>query len=185
MTFGEKVCEAVREYLKANGLTHLGKINAKILAEIIDRCDEQRAKQSTVRLKPMPKDEVASLFSALCDACGVAEDQMTVQQKKTYAVMLNQLRGATPGLTPVDIQSRAQQYKKKYRDAALTAGALASHWGEFHSQASAKTVDVYQEAPNWRELVEQSVSLQNRGISDMQWNELPHHIKQDVWRMVQ
>lgn len=37
MTFGEQFSEAVAEYLKANNLTTLGKINRKILAELLDR----------------------------------------------------------------------------------------------------------------------------------------------------
>lgn len=185
MTFGEKVCLGVADYLKAAGLTHLGQINRKILAEIIDRCDTQRQQQEkAAAVRRIPRDEAAGLFTALCEACGVAEEQMTPQQKATYGTMLAGLRKATPSLTPADIASRAEQYKRKYRDAALTAPALAAHWGEFHSKATAKTVDVYQEAPDWQRLVEQSPVFQGRGISEMAWKDLPHHVKQDVWRMV-
>jgi len=53
MTYGEQFSEAVAEYLTANGLSSLGKINRKILGELADRFNEKW--QAAQKAKKTPK----------------------------------------------------------------------------------------------------------------------------------
>ena len=51
------------------------------------------------------------------------------------AMALKEIKGATPDVTAVDIGLRAQNYRSHFRDATISATALAKHWGRCAAEA--------------------------------------------------
>ncbi len=68
----------------------------------------------------------------LFDALAVATDgdpfQLTADTSRAVGVALSKIQKVTPSLTADEIKRRAANYRDHFRDAALTAPALAKHW---------------------------------------------------------
>ena len=77
---------------------------------------------------PRPRNE---LCDALAKACGCDPFEMTATAARTCAVKAAEIKKASPGVTFEEMKHRAELYRSKYQDAALTPSALCSHWAEF------------------------------------------------------
>jgi len=96
--------------------------------------------------KPRPRNE---LCDALASACGCDPLQMTSSAARTCAVKAAEIKKASPDVTPDEMNRRAQCYRSKYREAALTPAALCGHWAEFGSNGYAPS-DPYVLASDYR-----------------------------------
>jgi hypothetical protein len=81
-----------------------------------------------------PADAVATerqkdlIFEALCSATGIDAHSLTKSGRGALNAALRDIRAASPGVTPAEIERRAHRYGRKFPSAALTAPALAKHW---------------------------------------------------------
>jgi len=75
------------------------------------------------------------LFDAVVEACGMAYEEMTPVQRRACGVAVAQLRAVKA--QPEDVAWRAEVYRHKYRDAALTPHALANQWAALAQMPSA------------------------------------------------
>lgn len=68
------------------------------------------------------------LFDALALATDGDPAQLTADTSRAVGVALSKIKKVTPELTDDEINRRAGNYRDHFRDAALTAPALAKHW---------------------------------------------------------
>jgi hypothetical protein len=75
------------------------------------------------------------LFDAVVAACEMDYDEMTPVQRRACGVAVAQLKAVNA--QPDDVAWRAEVYRHKYRDAALTPHALANQWAALAQMPSA------------------------------------------------
>lgn len=89
---------------------------------------------------PPPKTrERNPLFDALAAATDGDADKLTTPTARAVGVALAQIRKASPDVTPEEIARRARNYRVHFRDATLTASALAKHWARCESATIASS----------------------------------------------
>lgn len=76
---------------------------------------------------PKPRDR-NPLFDALIEACGGNPRQMTKAEGKAAAVVLADILSSFPNVTAEEIRAKAENYRRRHRDWALTPRALCGHW---------------------------------------------------------
>ncbi len=67
-------------------------------------------------------------FVALCAAEGSDPEALTRRARRTVGVALAEIREVMADVDAAEIGRRARIYRARYRDAELTASALAKHW---------------------------------------------------------
>lgn len=80
--------------------------------------------------KPRPRNP---LFDALAAATDGPADKLTSATARSVGVALAEIRKVHPDLTADEIERRAANYRAHFRDAVLTAAALAKHWARCDS----------------------------------------------------
>jgi hypothetical protein len=93
-----------------------------------DVCTEGVQGEPKPEPKPKPERQRNPLFDALAEATDGAPGQLTKAAARAVGVALAEIRRVCPELTPVEITRRAEHYRSHFRDATLTASALAKHW---------------------------------------------------------
>jgi hypothetical protein len=80
--------------------------------------------------KPKVERERDLCFEALCELQGSDYKRVTSSERGKLNAALKEIRATLPDVTAQIIGKAAIAYRRKYRDAALTATAIASHWSE-------------------------------------------------------
>lgn len=96
-----------------------------------------------INLPPAQPAEVRGrnlLFDALARSTDGEADQLTDSTRRSVGVALAQIRKVSPNVTEIEIERRASNYRAHFRDAAITAMALAKHWGRCDKPPEPKTV---------------------------------------------
>jgi hypothetical protein len=75
-----------------------------------------------------PTSAGSERFIALCLSIQSNPDQLTKPERSKVASALAEITTASPEVTPEEIHRRAKNYPSHFRNAALTAKALAAHW---------------------------------------------------------
>lgn len=95
-----------------------------------------------------------TLFDAIAEVCGVDLAGLTREYAKKIATAKRDILEASPDLSPDEIRTRAEAWRKKYPTCALTPQALSNHWPSLGSAGKltrgAKR-DVYIEPDAWKE----------------------------------
>lgn len=114
--------------------------NAPGNAQVTDRSIEDRILEDKHAPGPRPRDP---LFDALCVASGEGRPEgVTPKKARQIGVALAEIKKATPGVTPEEITRRAGNYKAHFRDATISAMAVAMHWARLAqgTQTAGQTV---------------------------------------------
>ena len=77
-----------------------------------------------------PARERNPLFEALAQAESSTLDQLTKSASGRIGKALQEIKSASPGVTPAEIAHRASCYRLLYPNAACTSTALASNWAK-------------------------------------------------------
>lgn len=115
------------------------------------------------------------LFDALAKAEEADPLQLTPSHAKRIATALAEIKRACPGLTAAEVAARAADYRRQFRDAAISAHALAKNW--------AKLRGVPKETPKdpppagWRVTL---ARLYPEARADIRWEELTEKIRAEV-----
>lgn len=92
------------------------------------------AKHATAELpgleRPRPGRAADLIFEALAAVTGIDLKRLTPSARAKLNKATSEIRGAEPDVTPERIQIAAKAWPKKYKDATMTAMAIASHWSE-------------------------------------------------------
>ena len=88
------------------------------------------ASTAAAAAKPKVERERDLCFEALCELQGSDYKRLTASERGKLNAALKEIRAALPEVTAQIIGKAAIAYRRKYRDAALTAPAIASHWSE-------------------------------------------------------
>ena len=110
--------------------------------------DGSRASAPAFPTRPVPKEQEPAappaqrsrdeLFEAVAEVCGVNTTELTKASRGAMNGAVGQLRAveASPG----QVKVRANRYRQRYPDTALTPAALAKHWPSLAEQSPPKQV---------------------------------------------
>jgi hypothetical protein len=97
------------------------------------------------KAKPEKKPrERNQLLDAMATVGGGKPEEVTPKAWPAAASALSEIKSVSPDVTVEEIRRRAENYKKHFRDAALTPSALAKHWarcGDWLKQSGHNTPD--------------------------------------------
>lgn len=116
-------------------------------AEAIIQEEYERATPAEKRVRANTRH---ALYSHLCKACGLAEEEMTKTQQRLVAVALAEMLQVKPDLDPAGLEWRVAAYRRAYPNAPVTPKALANHFGEFKPPPPKRTGPI--EPDNWRDV---------------------------------
>jgi hypothetical protein len=120
------------------------------------------------------------LFDALATATGKSPNALAKSEGGQIAKALKGIMQASPDVSAQEIRRRAEGYRRKYRDAALTPTALEAHWSEF-APAAPKPADVPIPEPHgWRDILEDSKYGPGGIFEAATWAQVPRDVKQVV-----
>lgn len=88
---------------------------------------------------PKPPRARDPLFDALAKAEGSAPEQLTTPAARAIGVALANIKRVCPGLTADEINRRAQNYRRTWPNATITASALSKNWARFGEDAPANS----------------------------------------------
>ena len=132
--------------------------------------------------EPKPRNE---LFDALATATGKSPNALAKSEGGQIAKALKGIKQASPDVSAQEIRRRAEGYRRKYRDAALTPTALEAHWSEF-APAAPKPADVpIPEPQGWREILRDSKYGPGGIFEASSWAQVPRDVKQVVVERIQ
>ena len=86
---------------------------------------------SVVSFEPAARRERNAQFDALLEIEGIPQNEIGASGGR-IATALKNIRLSTPEVTPEEIRQRAENYRSHFEGAAVTATALAKHWGKCH-----------------------------------------------------
>jgi len=130
MTFGQHIL-ALANTARQNG----ERVTAQWFADAIDR--ELLPWQAEHGPKGRKRDHI---FDALAAIENIDLACITKAQGSRIAKVRAEIIGASPNVTPEEIASRVERYKRLHPTWPLTANAIASHWGELGTPV-AKSVE--------------------------------------------
>lgn len=187
-TFGERFVEHVHEYLlqykllNARGQPSLGKINGKILAELLDKFEAaEKRKDKVARERRLSKTERNKLFDALAIGCGADPKNMTTVEGTQFGVGISAIIQATPDITPEEVAEACARYKTMRPGCTITPTAVSKIWSSVMPRrrkdgTERPPPESIPEPDDWRALMRDDPEEQANVESSRQWPEmLPHY----------
>jgi hypothetical protein len=139
-----------------------------------------------------PRAERDALFDGFALAVGVNPSEATSAIKRTIAVALADVLAVSPNADAAEFRARAEAFKKKHKDWALTAPTLAKYWGELgpaNGRTTAAKGDVYIEPPDWKsERTRAGLGFSPEtwaNVCDREWRDISVDLRADILRHAQ
>jgi hypothetical protein len=112
------------------------KFTLKDAAAIIDQLDECRSPEELPSSKPQPAPSSGKRFTptdlipAMAMACNYNPAELTPPMRSTIKTVVLDILSVSPNVSPEEIRSRADAYRRKHKDWALTPPMIAKYWSE-------------------------------------------------------
>lgn len=110
-------------------------------------------------IPPLTKAERDILLHALVRVDGADPAQVPKNAWSNYAGILSQIRSVYPLLSESDIKLAAENFKKKYPNATVTANTLGKRWGELspiRNKSVQQSLRVLEEPIGWSDFLDKN-----------------------------
>ena len=172
--FGKSIAE--KAYSELAALKASGDLTKDKWLETVARVVDDTLNEPS--LPKISRAELDSLFDAMARACGCNVHELTKPRQGEITRALKDIRRASPGVTPKDIERRAAKFKEKHPTWAQTPSSVAKWWDELG--APKNDIDIYKEPEgNWREV---AVRIAGIEYAECTWERVRGVYGRRIWQ---